>query len=128
MTYASGRDYDDADSHIMELPDFLLEFADPPIRSELPSISYSASAHFRGGGADADDPWRDSVEHKAQRVALGDEMIRGPEEIQALGAFDRADRSQALDMLSFKKQLVFSTPPAAIPLSTRVNTEGRLGR
>jgi len=128
MTYASGRDYYDADSHIMELPDFLLEFADPAIRSELPSISYSASAVSKEEAQALMIQGGHSIEHKAQLVALGDEMIRGPKEIQALGAFDRADRSQALDMLGFKKQLVFSALSAANPLSARVITEERLGR
>ena len=36
MAYAQGRTYYDADSHIMELPDFLREFADPEMRDRLP--------------------------------------------------------------------------------------------
>ena len=37
--------------------------------------------------------------------------------VAALGAFDGADRSDALDMLGFKKQLVFATHSVAMPFS-----------
>ena len=44
MTYApADRDYYDADSHIMELPNFLTSYADPKIRDQIPEVSYSAS-------------------------------------------------------------------------------------
>ena len=36
-------------------------------------------------------------------------------EIQALGAFNREDRSIAMDMLGFKKQLVFATHSIVTP-------------
>ena len=44
MTYAQGRVYYDADSHIMELPDFLTKFADPGMRDRVPKISYRRAA------------------------------------------------------------------------------------
>ena len=44
MTYApADRAFYDADSHIMELPDFLLDYADPDVRDEIPPVNYSAS-------------------------------------------------------------------------------------
>ena len=44
MTYAPDhRPFFDADSHIMELPDFLKSYADPSIRADIPEVSYSAS-------------------------------------------------------------------------------------
>ena len=44
MAYAPGdRHYYDADSHIMELPDFVTSYADPDVRDENPEVSYSAS-------------------------------------------------------------------------------------
>ena len=44
MTYAPAeRPFYDADSHIMELPNFLKDYADPSIRDEVPEVSYSAS-------------------------------------------------------------------------------------
>src|SRR5271156_538009 len=111
MTYAPAtRPFYDADSHIMELPDFLKKYADPALREEIPEVSYSASIvtdeevaviMARGG--------RHSQEHVAELLALGDDLIVKSKEIQALGAFDARERAQAMDMLGFKKQLVFAT-------------------
>ena len=117
MTYAPGdRAFYDADSHIMELPDFLKRYADPGIRDDIPEVSYSASlvsdeevAQIMAQGG------KHSSEHIASMIGLGDELIAKSKEIQALGAFDRSDRTKALDMLGFKKQLVFATHSVAFP-------------
>ena len=42
MVYAEGRTFFDADSHIMELPSFLLDFADPKVREQIPPLSVSS--------------------------------------------------------------------------------------
>jgi predicted TIM-barrel fold metal-dependent hydrolase len=131
VTYApSHRPFYDADSHIMELPDFLKKYADPALRDAIPEVSYSASIvtdeevaeiMARGG--------RHSEAHLAQLRGLGDELIRSSKEIQALGAFDGHERSQALDMLGFKRQLVFATHSVATPFSpsSRITPEVRYG-
>ena len=119
MTYAPAhRAFYDADSHIMELPDFLKRYADPAIREQIPEVSYSASivtdeevAVIMGQGG------RHSAAHVAKQVALGDRLIEKSKEIQALGAFDPADRTTALDLLGFKRQLVFATHSVAMPFS-----------
>jgi predicted TIM-barrel fold metal-dependent hydrolase len=119
MTYAPAhRAFYDADSHIMELPDFLKKYADPKFRADIPEVSYSASmvtdeevALIVGRGG------RHSDEHVAELVALGDRLIESSKEIQALGAFDAGERSRAVDMLGFKKQLVFATHSVAMPFS-----------
>ncbi len=41
MTYANGRRLLDADSHIMELPNFLSAHADPGVRDRLPEIDFA---------------------------------------------------------------------------------------
>ncbi len=109
MAYATGRTFYDADSHIMELPDFLTRFADPGVRDELPLISF-------GGGGKSVDHLQAMAErggHPPQKVsemiALGADLIAGPKGYQALGAFNRDERKQALDQLGFQRQLVFST-------------------
>ena len=38
MTYAQGRIFNDADSHIMELPNFLKAYAEPAMRDRMPAI------------------------------------------------------------------------------------------
>jgi len=131
MTYAPGhRPFYDADSHIMELPDFLRDHADPAIRDQIPQVSYVASLVtdeevevIVANGS------RHSVEHVEAQVALGDQLIAQSKEIQALGAFDRSDRSVALDMLGFRKQLVFATHSVATPFSasSKVSDELRYG-
>ncbi|HUZ13319.1 MAG TPA: amidohydrolase family protein [Caulobacteraceae bacterium] len=119
MTYAPAtRAFYDADSHVMELPDFLKAYADPGLREAIPEVSYAASvvtdeevAVIVGQGG------RHSPEHVAAQIALGDRLIEASKEIQALGAFDGADRSKALDLLGFRRQLVFATHSVAMPFS-----------
>jgi hypothetical protein len=43
------------------------------------------------------------IAHIEARVALGVQLIAESKESQALGAFDRDDRSVVADMLGFKK-------------------------
>lgn len=131
MAYAPAhRAFYDADSHIMELPDFLKKYADPKLRDEIPEVSYKASlvtdeevAVIVGQGN------RHSPDHVAAQIALGDRLIESSKEIQALGAFDAADRSRALDLLGFKKQLVFATHSVAMPFSasSKITPELRYG-
>ena len=88
MSYApADRDYYDADSHIMELPNFLTSYADPKIREQIPEVSYSASLvtdeeveiiMSQGG--------KHSAEHIQNQLELGDDLIAKSKEIQALGA------------------------------------------
>jgi predicted TIM-barrel fold metal-dependent hydrolase len=117
----------DADSHIMELPDFLKKYADPAIRDQIPEVSYSASivtdeevaVIMNQGG-------RHSDEHRAAQIALGDQLIAKSKEIQGLGAFDAADRTIAMDMLGFAKQLVFATHSLRMPFSPSSKLEPHL--
>ena len=128
MAYApDNRPMYDADSHIMELPDFLQKYADPELRADIPAVSYSASLvtdeevaeiMARGG--------RHTDEHVAEMIALGDNLIERSKEIQALGAFDGRERSKAVDMLGFKKQLVFATHSVTMPFSPSSKIAPRL--
>ena len=109
MPYAEGRTFLDADSHLMELPDFLRDHADPGLRDRLPPISFSSGGKL----GDALERLGRTKEHPAERVAelvgLGDHLISGPKGYEALGAFNPSERSQALDQLGFDRQFVFST-------------------
>ena len=114
----------------MELPDFLKAYADPRLRDEIPEVSYSASivtdeevaAIVAQGG-------RHSDAHVAEQIALGDQLIESSKEIQALGAFNGADRSTAMDLLGFKKQLVFATHSVVAPFhpSSKKTSDWRYG-
>jgi len=131
MTYAPAhRPFYDADSHIMELPDFVRDYADPAIREQIPQVSYAASLVTDDEvEAIVANGKRHSSAHIDAQVALGDELIAKSKEIQALGAFDRDDRSIALDMLGFRKQLVFATHSVATPFSpsSKLSNEVRYG-
>ena len=128
MTYAPDtRPYYDADSHIMELPDFLTSYADPKLRDQIPLVNYNASlvtdeevaVIMEQGG-------RHSDVHVQTQIDLGDRLIEKSKEIQALGAFNSADRSVAMDMLGFKKQLVFATHSVVLPFHPSSKTDPEL--
>jgi uncharacterized protein len=128
MPYAPAtRAIYDADSHIMELPDFLKKYADPAIRDQIPEVSYSASiVTDEEVAVIMDQGGRHSDEHRAAQIALGDQLIAKSKEIQGLGAFDSADRTIAMDMLGFAKQLVFATHSLRMPFSPSSKLEPQL--
>ncbi len=131
MTYAPAhRPFYDADSHIMELPDFLRDYADPAIRDQIPQVGYAASlVTDEEVEVIVTNGSRHTPEHVEAQIALGDQLIASSKEIQALGAFDRVDRTVALDMLGFRKQLVFATHSVATPFSPsrKLSNELRYG-
>ena len=108
MAYASGRTFLDADSHVMELPGFLRDHADPAMRDRMPELSFAAGGLMQDALAAIGAP-----AHPKERVdalvALGDRLISGPKGYEALGAFNGAERATALDLLGFSRQLVFAT-------------------
>ena len=117
MAYApKDRNFYDADSHVMELPNFIIDYADEEFKDLIPPVNYKASLVtdeeveeiINNGG-------KHSKEHVEAQIALGDGLIAESKEIQALGAFDRDDRSVAMDLLGFKKQLVFATHSVVTP-------------
>ena len=107
MSYAGERLILDADSHLMELPDFLSANADPGARDLMPRLGDLTTGQF--------DP-RDHVgkaghapEVVERLMQLGDNITRGPKWHDALGAFSGTERGKALDLLGFKAQVVFSS-------------------
>lgn len=107
MAYAGDRIINDADSHLMELPDYLSAWADPQIRDRLPDLKAALTGQF---DPDAYAGRRGhSPERVRELVALGDGLTRGPKWHDALGAFSSGERSTALDLLGFRRQVVFSS-------------------
>ncbi|MEH6557387.1 MAG: amidohydrolase family protein [Oceanicoccus sp.] len=131
MAYApDDRAFYDADSHIMELPNFLKDYADPGIRDDIPEVSYSASlVSDEEVAVIMDQGGQHSSEHKEKMISLGNDLIAESKEIQALGAFNKDDRKVAMDMLGFKKQLVFATHSVVLPFhpSSKKSMELRYG-
>ena len=127
MAYARERTYLDADSHLMELPDFLTAHADPLVRDRIPQIDFDAAAR-------SSDSWREAArtgahppEKVAELVALGDDLIAGPKGYFALGAFNKHERCTALDLLGFQQQFVFSTFSAPVAFDPKADLEVRYG-
>jgi predicted TIM-barrel fold metal-dependent hydrolase len=105
MPYASGRTFHDADSHLMELGDWLVRYADPPLRERLRPL------HLGGAGRLAEQAVREAEARRGDPLAARalEERLLEAKGWNALGAFDPAERSRALDLLGFQRQLVFST-------------------
>src|SRR3954463_15818849 len=105
MPYAEGRVFYDADSHVMETSDWLETYADPDGRERIRPL------HLGGAGKLAEQAVADADARKAETVTLDaiEEGLMQRKGWSAYGAFDPAERSHALDLLGFDKQLVFST-------------------
>jgi uncharacterized protein len=105
MAYAQGRTYYDADSHLMELGDWLGRYADPELRDRIRPLYLGAA------GALADSAVRNAEARRgdAEAAARLESHLMDAKGWSALGAFDPTDRSRALDLLGFDAQLVFST-------------------
>ena len=105
MSYAEGRIVHDADSHVMETPDWLISYADPEIRPRLEPLSLTGC---KPGEESFIDELRRRRRDPADRAeAEAKLMIR--KNWSAMGSFLREDRPRALDLLGFSSQLVFNT-------------------
>ena len=71
-TYAGARLMFDADSHIMELPDFFQEFADADIRAAMPELDTAAGSRIGPMIAEYARTKKHSAEEVAAQVALGE--------------------------------------------------------
>lgn len=102
MPYVENTTVHDADSHVMELPGTINRYVEEKYRD-----AFTAKAGPR-----------DQPDWMSQAVALHDdpdfragdaENILLRKNYQALGSFRKEDRPQALDLLGFTSQLVFTT-------------------
>lgn len=96
----------DADSHIMELPDFLRQHADPDLRDALPRIGMDTGRRRETVG-EAIARGHHSAETVAALTARGGDLLAGPKDYHALGAFSGDERRLALDLLGLRRQIVF---------------------
>src|SRR5439155_21976194 len=105
MPYVEGRVVHDADSHVMETPDWLVAHADPAVRERMRPLFV---ATVRPGEEQHIEEMRRRHRDPAEKAAAGAEiMLR--KNWRALGSFAREDRPRALDLLGFASQLVFNT-------------------
>jgi len=105
MTYAGSRIINDADSHLMELPDFLTRCADPDHREAMSGLLHGGDFELSTYAGQSGH----TAERRAELVALGDNLTRGPKWHAALGAFSGEERGEALNLLGFQRQVIFSS-------------------
>jgi predicted TIM-barrel fold metal-dependent hydrolase len=107
MPYAEGRTFYDADSHLMELPEWLPAYADPKLREQIPKFSLGSTGSQQRVEA--------MIARGRARAGIASERAGHEAELMtrkswdAYGAFHSEDRRQALDLLGFDAQLVFGT-------------------
>jgi uncharacterized protein len=105
MPYATGRTIHDADSHVVETPDWIIGYADPRLRERMQPLYVATVAP--GEEALIDDARRKHADPEYR--SLDEEQIMLRKNWRATGAFIADDRPRALDLLGFASQLVFNT-------------------
>ena len=106
-SYAQGRRIFDADSHIMETLDWLSSYATDEQQGLIKPLATERGGKgiytaIKKAEARTQDP-------AATAALLEQPLISGPKGWAAYGAFDAAERSHALDLLGFERQIVFPT-------------------
>jgi len=105
MPYVENRIVHDADSHVMETPDWLVPYADPGIRSRLEPLRLS-------GCKPGEETFIDELRRRHRDPAdreQAEEQLLTRKNWSAIGSFLKEDRPRALDLLGFASQLVFNT-------------------
>jgi len=101
MPYVEGRTIHDADAHVMEMPEKILEFTEAkyvePLKQHLKPRNEAWEAEM---AALHQDPGFTS--HEESQLLLRKNH-------EALGSFRKEDRPRTLDYLGFASQLVFTT-------------------
>ncbi|MAT85043.1 MAG: amidohydrolase [Gammaproteobacteria bacterium] len=105
--YTGGRKMYDADSHVMETLTWLTDHATAEQRNLIaPLATEKGGKGVRKAIAQAEARRADPA---ATRELLEQPLISGPKGWAAYGASTPEERSHALDLLGFEKQLVFPT-------------------
>jgi uncharacterized protein len=105
MPYVEDRVVHDADSHVMETPDWLVAYADPEIRDRLEHLRLS-------GCKPGEETFIDDLRRRHRDPAdreQAEEQLLIRKNWSAMGSFLKEDRPRALDLLGFASQLVFNT-------------------
>ena len=95
----------DADSHLMESPDWFVQYADPDVRERMKPLFTVNAGPDTALDLDVISAKHDDPDYRAK---VEDEIwLR--KNWAALGSFRKEDRPRALDLLGFASQLVFNT-------------------
>lgn len=107
MTYAHRDDIYDADTHMMEHPNWIADFADPAIRDRI--VPYldgvPVMQDYVKDALDKFEKRRTDTDFAAKVDA--DFMAMRNKGWHALGGWDRDERAHANDLLGFKGSIVF---------------------
>jgi predicted TIM-barrel fold metal-dependent hydrolase len=103
MPYAQGRTYNDADSHIMEPMTWLADYADAKTREVLKPMQFDRTNRL---AVDWPEKKFDPKHWEQVDIEKNLMFIKG---WAALGAFDPEERTRAMDLLGFNRQLVFTS-------------------
>ena len=122
MPHIEDRVVHDADSHTMETPDWLKPFSDPRMRD---AIQVEFDKLFFGPRGDAFQSVHEQQNDEAFRAGYENEFMARKNHL-ALGSYRRDDRSQALDLLGVKTQLIFPTTCNVILESLEHGEDGDL--
>ena len=104
-TYVGERCVLDADSHVMELADFLDDFLDPEFKDRLRDVTSDRLAGVLTDAVAKSEERRSDTE----KAKLAEERLLEDKGWHAMGAFDPTERSRVLDLLGVEGQLVFAT-------------------
>ncbi len=104
-TYVQGRSVLDADSHVMELADFLDDFIDPAYKDLLRDVTSDRLASVLTDAVANAEARRTDTETAKQ----AEDRLMQDKGWYAMGAFDPTERSRVLDLLGVEAQLVFAT-------------------
>jgi predicted TIM-barrel fold metal-dependent hydrolase len=105
MPYAEGRTIHDADSHVVETPDWLAPYADPEVRERMQPLFVATVKP--GEESYIEELRRRRLDPTDRPRAEAEIMLR--KNWSAMGSFAKEDRPRALDLLGFASQLVFNT-------------------
>ena len=106
MPYIENRVVHDADAHTMELPNWFDEFGTKQVQEAF-------RKRFKGQKGLAHTFFEDIEETHREKDyrELSEKELMVRKNYQALGSFNKKDRSEALDLLGVKSQLIFPTSP-----------------
>src|SRR5215471_16802492 len=105
MAYVEGRTIHDADSHIVEAPDFLDDYVEARWREPVREARFFGKYGSLIITTEALRQRHDDPKYRSERA--GKIMTR--KNYNALGAWRSRDRAEAMDYLGFASQLVFPT-------------------
>ncbi|HTU64179.1 MAG TPA: amidohydrolase family protein, partial [Polyangiales bacterium] len=105
MTYTRNRVVHDADSHVMETRNWLEPFIESKFAGQLPPVM----GEDMGRIEKIIDEARARKHDKVAAASAAENPIGGTKGWGAYGAFDPAERKEALDGFGFSSQLVFPT-------------------